>query len=122
MNTVQHSRMSPALKGRWRSLTLIALVFMVCLAAAAPAEAATWRSCGSVVFEPQTEWMASSIRAYRTSCSTARAIARRTKWRFSGSFHAKGFRCRGAQVKPTGLPYARWNCTRGGKRVRFYRS
>lgn len=83
------------------------------------------RGCGSITFRPNSDWGVWNIRAKRTSCRTARKVARKSKNMnvVSGplGYRAKGFRCLGTRIT-LGLNSVDWNCRRGKSRVSFTRT
>ena len=90
-----------------------------------------WRArphrCGRVVFSPNSEYMASRITAWDTSCARARRVARasrrvRVKPR-DASYRARfaGFVCNGYSLGSR-LPTISWSCSRGTAVVTFERS
>lgn len=83
------------------------------------------RGCGSITFRPNSDWGVWSIRAKRTSCRTARKVARKSKNLNVASgplgFRANGFRCRGTR-NTLGLTSVDWNCRRGKSRISFTRT
>ena len=100
-------------------LTFAALLFAV------PAADGATRSCGTVVFTPNSDDGAFGVRATFVSCRTARQVAARSQ-RTSPvdgptRYRALGFRCRG-RARDTALPTMRWRCTRSGAVVTFTRS
>ena len=81
-------------------------------------------SCQAVIFAPRSDWMAISITATSTNCTTARQLAYTAKYytRGSGPFHyrAFGFTCRGYGVTPQGLAYTHYDCSNtNGAKVTF---
>lgn len=85
-----------------------------------------WRSCGSIVFVPNTESGVTRIRARKATCQTARRVARASEPTsvVDGPFtyRAQRFTCRG-RPRDEGLPTVSWTCTRtGGARVEFVMS
>lgn len=89
------------------------------------ADGGAWRHCGSVTFEPNTEFGASNIRARGTRCRKARRVAQASREMnvVDGPFHyeARGFRCTGVPIDQA-LPAVRWTCRRGAARVKFTRT
>jgi hypothetical protein len=86
------------------------------------ARAARWRSCGSMAFEPRTEFGAWQIRAKGTGCSTARSVAHKAKFsknRRAGHYRRHGFRCQAYPDTTSTLPVNKWKCKKGSKRVTF---
>ena len=83
------------------------------------------RGCGSITFRPNSDWGVWDIRAKKTSCRTARKVARKSKNLnvVSGplGYRAKGFRCRGTRIT-LGLNSVDWNCRRGKSRVSLTRT
>lgn len=102
-------------------LVLTAVIAVFVLGTPGAASAAEWHKCGSVAFEPNTDWGASNIRALRTTCRTARSVARGTKdLGGGGRYRINGFWCRGVASEPEyGLPFTSWSCHSGKKLVRF---
>ena len=66
-------------------------------------------NCGTVVFIPQSDSLATHIFATKTACSTARALvnAGRTA---AHAYSLDGFRCTARRVVPQGLPYRHYTC------------
>ena len=108
----------------FRSTTFIPVVAAVALllAIAAPAGAhysnPGAKSCGFIVFTPQTDDGASAIRAKGTSCRTARRIVRAIN---RGNDSPLGFRCRD-RGHDAGLAHADVKCTRGSRVVTYART
>lgn len=84
--------------------------------------------CGSVAYEPNTDWGASDVTAWDTSCDTARAVAAAAKTRplrpgdMKQRFVTDGFACNGYSLEGEGLPSTTWTCTRGTAVVGFKQS
>lgn len=78
------------------------------------------RRCGDVAYTPNTDHGAFNIRAYGTSCETARAVARDAEGE-PRSFSTRGYQCVGV-VKDNGLKRTEFECRRGDRRITFSRS
>jgi hypothetical protein len=76
------------------------------------------RSCGKLGFEPNSDNVATGIRASRVACSTARKLVRAV-YEETDRF---GFRCRSRTYQPIGLPYVHWVCLKGKQRVRWIKA
>jgi hypothetical protein len=106
-----------------RTLTLIAALAALVLAAPALARAAAEKRCGDVTDAPDT---AQDVRALNVTCATARSIAR-THFHSvrrdgkcnlgNSSCTIRGYTCRRT---PFGNSGNRIRCTNGPKRVRFF--
>jgi hypothetical protein len=106
-----------------RTLTLLAALAALVLAAPALARAAAEKRCGDVTNAPDT---AQDVRALGVSCATARSIAR-THFHSvqrngkcnlaNASCSFRGYTCRRT---PFGNSGNRIRCTSGPKRVRFF--
>ena len=95
------------------------LIAIAVVAVAVPAASAHYRkhgkACGSVVTTPNTDDGASAIRASRTSCRTARRVARRYE---RGNHSPLSFTCR-SRSHDEALSHRDVKCTRGEGYVSF---
>jgi len=90
---------------------------------AAPATA----ECNDVGFAPNSDNMASDIVARGLSCEEAGAVVRKAGGPLgplggAARGEADGFTCIRTSQEDTGLPSARYECTRGGQRITFTRT
>ena len=100
----------------------VALVVLLSLAPTALARdpSAVTRRCGQVAFTPNSEDVASHIRATGLTCGLARDFVRDSRGRPGPRF--RGFRCRSTAVNdPEALPYRRYRCTGAGDVIRWRR-
>ena len=96
----------------------IVLSLLIGLAAAAPAPAATFRSCTQVNFTPQSDDVAASIRVSRVTCRYARRFIRETEGRPGAT--VRGWTCTRRQFDD-GLFHTKYRCTRGARVMRWSR-
>lgn len=96
------------------------LVALAVTAVAVPAAGAHYmrhgKACGSVVTTPNSDDGASAIRASRTSCRTARRVARRYE---RGNRHPLSFHCQSRAHDGAQLSHRDVRCTRGEGTVSF---
>jgi len=96
------------------------LIAIAVVAVAVPAASAHYRkhgkACGSVVTTPNSDDGASAIRASRTSCRTARRVARRYE---RGNHSPLSFMCRSRSHDDAALAHRDVICTRGEGTVSF---
>jgi hypothetical protein len=96
------------------------LVAIAVMAVAVPAASAHYKrhgkACGSVVTTPNSDDGASAIRASRTSCRTARRVARRYE---RGNHNPLSFTCRSRAHDGARLSHRDVRCTRGEGYVSF---
>ena len=88
------------------------------LPAAGGAHSLATRSCGQVGFTPNSDDVASSIRATGLTCELARDFIRDSKGRPGARF--RGFACAGTFVDAA-LPYRRYRCSGAGDVIRWQR-
>ena len=96
-------------------------------ATAAYGPASSVRSCGLVAFTPQSDNGAFAIVAKRTSCLSARQVARGSRRHgpsrnVSHHYRAAGFNCDGVVFSETKLPFVLYTCRRGNRTVAFDRT
>ena len=96
-------------------------------ATAAYGPASSVRSCGLVAFIPQSDNGAFAIVAKRTSCLSARQVARGSRHHgpsrnVSHHYRAAGFNCDGVLFSETPLPFVLYTCRRGNRTVAFDRT
>jgi hypothetical protein len=100
-----------------RLLILISALALV-LVASVPASAhyrGVGKRCGSIVFTPQSDDAASSIRAKNVTCRRARRIVRAIR---RGNNSPFDYNCRGRGHDPSnGLAHTDVICTKGDRRV-----
>ena len=104
------------------SKLISAFVLAGLLAVPAPAMAHEVRtkSCGQVAFTPNSDDVASNIRATGLTCGLARDFVRDSAGRPGERF--RGFRCVRTRVdNPEGLPYTRYRCVGDGDVIRWRR-
>jgi hypothetical protein len=93
------------------------LVVLILAAVTAPSASAHYapvgKHCGRIVFTPQSDDAASSIRAKRVTCRKARRLVRKFR---RGDRTPFRFRCRARQHNAN-LSHLDVKCTRGRKRV-----
>ncbi len=78
------------------------------------------RSCRQVAFTPNSDDVASSIRATGLTCELARDFIRDSVGRPGARF--RGFRCTSTAVDaPESLPYRRYRCSGAGDVIRWRR-
>ena len=103
-------------------LSLVAAVALLSLSVAAPAGAhyknPGAKNCGYIVFTPQTDDGASSIRAKNVSCKKARRIVRVIN---RGNDRPFNFRCT-SRGHDAGLAHADVRCKRGSRVVTYART
>lgn len=93
------------------------ILFVLVVLALAPAAAQASRYCGSVTFEPNTDYTDNNIRATGVSCPKAIDIAVRVT--IEGSrVRPFGFKCTG-HVSNQGLTHSNVRCTHGSRVVTF---
>jgi hypothetical protein len=96
------------------------LIALAVMAVAVPAASAHYRkhgkACGSVVTTPNSDDGASAIRASRTSCRTARRVARR--WE-RGNRSPLSFTCKSRAHDGAALSHRDVRCWRGEGYVSF---
>ena len=100
-----------------RIAPLLALALLFAVAAPASAHyAPKGQKCKRVVFTPQSDDVADSIRARGVTCRRARRIVRMI--RYNRDKTPFDFRCRGRGHDPTnGLAHSDILCTKGERRV-----
>ncbi|MDQ3741064.1 MAG: hypothetical protein M3389_08995 [Actinomycetota bacterium] len=110
-----------------RRAALALAVFLLALVPA-PGAVAAERSCGSIGFQPNTDFGAFGIRARDVGCRTARRVARASREHGPTGepgtvrrYRARRFRCVGRE-RATNLPSIRFRCTRGEALVTFTRT
>jgi hypothetical protein len=96
-------------------------------ATAAYGPASSVRSCGDVAFIPQSDNGAFAIVANRTSCPSARQVARGSRHHgpsrnVSHHYRAAGFNCDGVLFSEARLPFVLYTCRRGNRTVAFDRT
>ena len=96
-------------------------------ATAAYGPASSVRSCGNVAFIPQSDNGAFAIVAKRTSCLSARQVARGSRHHgpsrnVSHYYRAAGFNCDGVVFSEAPLPFVLYTCRRGNRTVAFDRT
>ena len=99
-------------------LTLTLATFA--LAALVPAASSgAVRDCGEIAFTPNSDDLASEIRAESVSCRTARRFIRAVDGNAPRRF--RGYRCTRKNLD-TALPARRYRCTDGGKLIRWIKT
>lgn len=98
-----------------------ALAVVVMLVPPAVADGiSTTRSCASVGFTPNSDDLATNIRAQGVTCRFARKYVRDSEGQPGERF--RGFTCAKVAVDaPEGLPYRRYRCQRGDDVIRWRR-
>ena len=97
---------------------LVAAAVLVPLAGA-PSAAAASRACKQVNFTPNSDDLATGIRASGVTCRYARDFVRDSGGRPGRRY--RGFTCTRAKVEDEALPYTRYRCTRPGDLIRWRR-
>jgi hypothetical protein len=104
---------------KWIILLTLAAAVLTALVAASPASAATEKRCTQVVFTPESEDVATKIRARGVTCGMARDFIRDSKGKPGTRY--RGFACTSTLVESAELPYTRYRCTADGDRIRWRR-
>lgn len=103
---------------------IIALVVAGALGPVSQAEAGderaqASRTCAQVAFTPNSDDVASGIRARGLTCGLARDFVRDSEGRPGARF--RGFRCTAESVQDATMPYVRYRCTGAGDVIRWRR-
>jgi hypothetical protein len=95
--------------------TLLSAAVLACVATSAWADGVSASAtCGRIGFDPQTDNVATNIRARHTSCRRARRIVRAV---YKGNREPFGYRCRSRLHDDGGLTFRHWMCTKNLARV-----
>ena len=106
---------------KWSIAILLAVVaFPTTLAGAAPTgSAGATKKCEQVPFTPNSDDVATNIRATGLTCGLARDFVLDSQGRPGKRF--RGFRCTAAKVETEQLPCTRYRCTGAGDVIRWRR-
>ena len=88
-------------------------------AGASPATASATKKCAQVPFTPNSDDVASHIRATGLTCGLARDFIQDSNGRPGKRF--RGFACTSSKVETSELPYTRYRCTGAGDVIRWRR-
>lgn len=96
----------------------VAVLLALALAPAAGGHEVVTRNCGQIGFTPNSDDLASHIRATGLTCGLARDFVRDSKGRPRSGF--RGFTCTRVVVNAD-LTYTRYRCTGAGDVIRWRR-
>lgn len=99
---------------------ILALAVVVAAVALAPAAASgALRDCGQIAFTPNSDDMASGIKADGVTCRTARRFIRAVDGNAPKRF--RGYRCT-SKALDSELPAKRYRCVDGSKLIRWVKT
>ena len=94
-------------------------LLLAAVALAPPTAGGAVRNCGHIAFTPNSDDIATRIRAEGVTCRTARRFVRAVDGHAPRRF--RGYRCTRKELD-TALTQWRYRCTDGGKLIRWVKS